>query len=324
MKNSKKESKYPICKRYEGNPILTGKDFPAEADIKCVFNSGIAKYNGKYIMICRVENSALVDRFWIAESKDGYHFKPWSKPVDMPHDNPEFKKYSDGMYYDPRVTKIGDTYHMVHAAHSGHTCRLSLVKTKDFKKFQWEGFISETDNRNGVLFPEKINGLYARLDRPNTGSDSGDIWVSYSPDLVYWGKSSCVFRNWEGIRWAWTKIGAGAVPIKTPEGWLTIFHGVRTQCKAHFVYQLGVCLLDLKDPSKVKAMAEEAILIPEEQYELVGQTPSVVFTCGAIEEDNGEIKIYYGGADTVQCVATTSVERLIEACYAGKRYHGNR
>jgi predicted GH43/DUF377 family glycosyl hydrolase len=219
------------------------------------------------------------------------------------------------MYYDPRVTKIDDAYYIVHAAHSGHTCRLSLVKTEDFEKFEWQGFISETDNRNGVLFPEKINGLYARLDRPNTGADTGDIWVSYSPDLVFWGKSSCVFRNWEGIRWAWTKIGPGATPIKTPEGWLTIFHGVRTQCKQHFVYQLGVCLLDLEDPSKVKAMSEDAILIPEEQYELVGQTPSVVFTCGAVVEDDGEIKLYYGGADTVQCVATTSIERLIDACY---------
>jgi predicted GH43/DUF377 family glycosyl hydrolase len=308
--------KYPICKRYEGNPILTGKDFPPEADIKTVFNSGIVKHNGKYIMVCRVENSALFDRFWVAESSDGYHFKPWPKPVEMPYDNQLFKTYAESMIYDPRVTKIGNEYYMVHAAHSGHTCRLSLVKiTDDFRKFQWMAFISETDNRNGVLFPEKINGLYARLDRPNTGADTGDVWISYSPDLIYWGKSECVFRNWQGIRWAWTKVGPGAAPIKTPEGWLTIFHGVRTQCRSHFVYQLGVCLLDLSNPAKVKAMAEDAILIPEEQYELVGQTPSVVFTCGAVVEDDGEVKIYYGGADTVQCVATTTVKRLIDACY---------
>jgi predicted GH43/DUF377 family glycosyl hydrolase len=305
----------PVCKRYEGNPILTGKDFPDKANIKNVFNSGIVKEKGKYYMFCRVENAALVDRFWIAESEDGYHFKPWDKPMDLPHNNPEFKEYTGGMYYDPRVTKIGDTFYMVHAAHSGHTCRLSLLKTKDFKKVDWMGFISETDNRNGVLFPEKINGLYARLDRPNTGADTGDIWVSYSPDLIYWGKSKCVFRNWQGIRWAWSKIGPGAVPIKTPKGWLTIFHGVRTQCKAHFVYQLGVCLLDLKDPSKVLAMSPDAILIPEESYELIGQTPSVVFTCGAVVEPDGEVKIYYGGADTVQCVATSTVQRLIDACY---------
>ncbi len=319
-----KTKKYPICKRYEGNPILTGKDFPAEADIKYVFNSGIVKYNGVYTMVCRVENSALLDRFWIAESTDGYHFKPRPKPIDMPHDDPMFKKYAYSMYYDPRVTKIDDAYYILHAAHSGHTCRLSLVKTEDFKKFQWMGFVSEVDNRNGVLFPEKINGLYARLDRPNTGDGGGDIWISYSPDLIFWGKSECVFRKWEGIRWAWTKVGAGATPIKTSEGWLNIFHGVRTQCHSHFVYQLGVCLLDLKNPAKVKSMSEDAILIPEEQYELVGQTPSVVFTSGAVVEDNGEIKLYYGGADTVQCVATTSITRLIDACHAGKAYHGFR
>ena len=310
-----KKGKYPICNRYEGNPILTGKDFPAEADIKYVFNSGVVKHNGIYIMVCRVENSALFDQFWVAESKDGYHFTPRPKPVEMPYDNPRFKKYADSMIYDPRVTKIEDAYYIVHAAHSGFTCRLSLVKTDDFKKFQWIEFISEPDNRNGVLFPEKINGLYARFDRPNTGADTGDMWISYSQDLVFWGKSECAIRPWEGIRWAWTKIGAGATPIKTPEGWLNIFHGVRTQCKSHFVYQLGVCLMDLEDPSKVKAMAKDAILIPEEQYELVGQTPSVVFTCGAVVEDDGEVKIYYGGADTVQCIATTTLERLIDACY---------
>jgi len=319
-----KTNKYPICKRYEGNPILTGKDFPVEADIKYVFNSGIVKYKGNYVMICRVENSALFDKFWIADSEDGYHFKPRPAPVEMPYDNLLFKKYAESMIYDPRVTKIQDTYYMVHAAHSGHTCRLSLMKTEDFKKFKWMGFISETDNRNGVLFPEKINGLYARLDRPNTGANTGDIWISYSPDLLFWGKSECVFRNWEGIRWAWTKIGPGAVPIKTPDGWLVIFHGVRTQCKSHYVYQLGACLLDLKDPAKVKAMAEDAILIPEELYELVGQTPSVVFTCGAVVEDSGEVKLYYGGADSVQCVAITTIDRLIDACRSGKRYHGFR
>ncbi len=314
-KTSSKACKYPICKRHEGNPILTGKDFPPEADIKYVFNSGIVKYNGTYVMVCRVENSALNDRFWIAESKDGYHFTPRPGPIPMPHDDPEFKEYASSMYYDPRVTQIGNSYYICHAAHSGHTCRLSLVKTDDFKTFKWMGFISETDNRNGVLFPEKINGLYARLDRPNAGGGIGHIWISYSPDLIFWGKSKCVMKHWEGIKWAWTKIGAGAAPIKTPEGWLNIFHGVRTQCAQHYIYQLGVCLLDLNDPSKVKAIAADAILIPEEQYELVGQTPSVVFTAGAIVEDDGEVKIYYGGADSVQCVATTTIQRLIDACY---------
>jgi len=304
----------PVVERYAKNPVLTGRDFPASSGIVRVFNSGVSKFRGKYVMACRAEDRALRDRIWLADSADGYHFVPRGSPIELPHDDPEFAEYTEGMYYDPRITEIDGVFYLLHAAHSDHGCRLSLLCTEDFQTFKWMGFISETDNRNGVLFPEKIGGLYARLDRPNTPSDRGDIWVSYSPDLTFWGKSRCVLRNSE-VRWAWSKVGPGAVPIKTPKGWLEIFHGVRTQCKAHYVYQLGVVLLDLEDPSKVLACAEEAILEPEEQYELVGQTPSVVFTSGAVVEPDGSIKLYYGGADTVMCVATTSVERLLDACF---------
>lgn len=306
-------SRVPRVQRYARNPILTGRDFPAGAGIKRVFNSGVIKTRGRYVMACRVEDAALRNRIWIADSSDGYHFEPRPAPAELPHSNPEFAEYTAGMYYDPRITEIDGVFYLMHAAHSGHGCRLSLLRTRDFDDFEWIGHVSETDNRNGVLFPEKIGGLYARLDRPNTGGNFGDIWVSYSPDLIFWGKSRCVLRN-QRVRWAWAKIGPGAVPIRTPRGWLNVFHGVRTQCAQHYVYQLGVCLLDLEDPSRVVGFSEEAILEPEEPYELVGQTPSVVFTSGAVVEPDGEIKLYYGGADTVQCVALTSVDALLELC----------
>ncbi len=308
----------PVVTRYEHNPILTGKDFPQGSGILRVFNSGIIKYAGGYVMACRAEDAALRNTIWLADSHDGYHFTPRPEPIRVPEGDPEWDEYTAGMYYDPRITEIEGTFYLMHAAHSGHGCRLSLMKTRDFQDFEWMGIVSEPDNRNGVLFPEKINGYYARLDRPNTPSDMGDIWISYSPDLIHWGRSRCVLRNSE-VRWAWSKIGPGAVPIRTPEGWLNIFHGVRTQCKAHYVYQLGVSLLDLDDPSKVIALAEEAILEPLMDYELVGQTPSVVFTSGAVVENDGEIKLYYGGADTVQCVALTSVARLLELCSRYRR-----
>jgi predicted GH43/DUF377 family glycosyl hydrolase len=306
-------SRVPKVQRYARNPILTGRDFPAGSGIKRVFNSGVIKTRGRYVMACRVEDAALRNRIWIADSSDGYHFVPRPAPAELPHSNPEFAEYTAGMYYDPRITEIDGVFYLMHAAHSGHGCRLSLLRTRDFDDFEWIGHVSETDNRNGVLFPEKIGGLYARLDRPNTGGNFGDIWVSYSPDLIFWGKSRCVLRN-QRVRWAWAKIGPGAVPIRTPRGWLNVFHGVRTQCAQHYVYQLGVCLLDLEDPSRVVGFSEEAILEPEEPYELVGQTPSVVFTSGAVVEPDGEIKLYYGGADTVQCVALTSVDALLELC----------
>jgi predicted GH43/DUF377 family glycosyl hydrolase len=303
----------PVLDRYPQNPILTGADFPQDSGIIRVFNSGVIKWRGRYVMACRAEDRALRDCIWIADSSDGYRFVPRPKPVTVPSHDPEWAEYVAGMYYDPRITELDGRCYLVHAAHSGHGCRLSLLETVDFEDFVWKGCISETDNRNGVLFPEKIGGLYARLDRPNTGGDFGDIWVSYSPDLIFWGRAKCVLRN-QQVRWAWSKIGPGAVPIKTPEGWLVIFHGVRTQCKAHYVYQLGVCLLDLEDPSRVLALAKEAILEPLELYELVGQAPSVVFTAGAVVEDDGEVKVYYGGADTVQCLATSTIQRLLEAC----------
>lgn len=302
-----------IVERYGGNPILTGADFPAGSGIKRVFNSGIIKANGVYTMVCRVEDGALRNRLWVCTSEDGYRFTPKPSPIELPHGDPEFAEYTRGMYYDPRITELDGAFYLMHAAHSSHGCRLSLLKTSDFARFEWLGMVSPPDNRNGVLFPEKIGGLYARLERPNTGGSFGDMWISYSPDLIFWGRSRCVLRNAD-VRWAWTKIGPGATPIKTAHGWLTIFHGVRTQCAQHYVYQLGVCLLDLADPSKVVARAEEAILEPEMPYELVGQTPSVVFTSGAVVEPDGQIKLYYGGADTVQCVALTSVSRLLRAC----------
>lgn len=304
----------PVVERYANNPILTGADFPSESGIVRVFNSGVIRFRGRYFMACRAENRCLKEKIWIAESDDGYRFVPRPAPVPMPYDDPEFAEYAEGMYYDPRITEIDGKCYLVHAAHSSHSCRLSLLESEDMETFRWRGFISEVDNRNGVLFPRKVGGLYARLDRPNTAGDQGDIWFSRSPDLVFWGRSRCVMRKHE-VSWAWAKIGPGAVPIETDEGWLTIFHGVRTQCKSHYVYQLGVCLLDKDEPWRVVAMSKEAIVEPTEPYELVGQTPSVVFTCGAIVEDDGQVKLYYGGADTVQCLATTTVGKLLYACH---------
>lgn len=302
-----------IVTRHPHGPILRGSDFPAAARVKRVFNSGATKHDGRYYMACRVEDRALRNWIWMADSQDGVNFDPRPEPVAMPHENPEYAEYTAGMYYDPRITRIGDSFYLMHAAHSRHGCRLGLVRSPDLREFEWVGFVSEPDNRNGVLFPRKIGGLYARLDRPNTGAGFGDIWISYSPDLIHWGQSRCVMRN-SDVRWAWAKIGPGAPPIATDEGWLSIFHGVRTQCAQHYVYSIGVALHDLDDPSRVIARCSEAILEPEEDYELTGQTPSVVFTAGAVAEEDGEVKIYYGGADTVQCLATSSVEQLVYAC----------
>lgn len=303
-----------LIRRYEKNPILTAADFPAAYHIAHCFNSGITTFNGKYLMLCRVEDIGLKAYFWIAESDNGINFTPREAPVQMPVDNPVWQKYASINHYDPRITQIGDNYYIMHACHSEFDCRISLFQTQDWDTFQWMGFVSDPGNRNGALFPEKFNGLYARLDRPLTSWDGGDMWISYSPDLIHWGQSTCVMRT-SAVKWAWSKVGAGAVPIKTDQGWLNIFHGVRTQCKSHYVYQLGVCLHDLDNPSQIVACCEKPILRPIKDFELIGQTPSVVFTAGAVVQDNDEVKIYYGGADTVQCVAFSTITELIEMCH---------
>ncbi len=303
-----------FVERYAGNPILTGKDFPEEYRIAHCFNSGVTKYNGKYLMLNRLEDCALKAYFWIADSDDGFNFTPRAKPIQMPTDNPAFQKYASINYYDPRITRIDDVYYIMHACHSEYDCRLSLMKTVDFEEFEWLGFVSDPGNRNGILFPEKINGLYARLDRPLTSWEGGNIWMSFSPDLIHWGQSECVLKN-SAVRWAWSKVGGGCTPIKTGQGWLNLFHGVRTQCKAHYVYQSGVCLHDLNDPTKVIAVSEMPILTPMKDYELHGQTPSVCFITGAVVEDSGEVKVYYGGADTVMCAGTIQLDTLIDLCF---------
>lgn len=301
-----------IVRRYPGNPILTPNDMPVAAS--GIYNSGVVKHNGRYVMLCRVESIDISNFFFVATSDDGYHFTVSPQPIPMPQDE-TYWKYADEMIYDPRITPLEGQYYITFAAHSSYGVRIGLMCTQDFETFEWKGFISEPNNRNGVLFPEKINGLYARLDRPLLLDDHGDIWISYSPDLIFWGKSECVTTHGKHGTWHWQKIGPGAVPIKTEQGWLVIFHAVHVLARYQYVYHLGVMLLNLTDPSRLIARANAPILSPRELYERVGLTGNVVFTSGAVVEDDGEVKIYYGAADTVQCVATARLEDLIRACF---------
>ncbi len=168
-------------------------------------------------------------------------------------------------------------------------------------------------NRNGVLFPRKINGKYAMLSRPSdTGhTPFGDIFYSESPDMCHWGCHRYVMGT---KPWTWqsTKIGAGPIPIETREGWLMIYHGVLTSCNG-FVYSMGAALLDLDEPWKVIYRAAPYLLSPQEIYECVGDMPNVVFPCAALTDaETGRIAVYYGAADTVTCLAYTQVDELVE------------
>lgn len=304
-----------IIKRYSDNPILTKDDIPYP--VATVHNAGMIKHNDEYIMLFRshkLNGRSIIGK---AVSKDGFNFTVDKEPFLNPATEGVFKEYEAFGVEDPRISYIDGEYLITYSAYSQHGVRIALAKTKDFKSVERFSLITEADYRNVVIFPEKINGLYARLDRPHSEISPWSIWISYSPDLRYWGDSELIM-NPVKYHWDEMKIGPGATPIKTPRGWLNIYHGV-FPTMAGSVYRLGVALHDLKNPAKIIAVGDEWILQPEETYEITGYVPNVVFTCGAIPEPDGSVKIYWGGADTVMCVGTANIEELVDHCLKNSR-----
>jgi predicted GH43/DUF377 family glycosyl hydrolase len=295
-----------IVKRYEGNPIISSRMIPGA---NAVFNSAVVSFEDRYAAILRVESKQGFQTMRLAWSDDGIHFDVLPDPILQPTEEP-FLKYEEAIY-DPRITRIGDTYYICYAAENGYGCQISVSKTADFQTFEKVAIASEPTNRNMVLFPEKINGMYVRLDRPFQPGGQGHIWMCDSPDLVHWGNPRCIM---ESRRFAWDqgKIGPGAPPIRTDEGWLVIYHGTTPRCNG-LIYKTGVALLDLDDPTKVIARAKEYLMAPSESYERVGDVPNVVFVTSAIPDfAKDEIRLYYGAADTSFCMATARISDLIE------------
>jgi len=280
-------------------------------EVLYVFNPGAIRHNGEYLLLMDVTTLDDIHRLWLAKSKDGHNFTIDPEPVRWPAPDPTHPEIST---YDPRITRIGDEYLILYASDlSQNDVRIGIVKTKDFRSYERVCIASELGNRNGVLFPEKIGGLYMRLDRP-FGNELSPcyMWASYSPDLVFWGKSQPVTYQGRPFLDGY-KMGAGAVPIKTERGWLEIYHKVSQTCNG-FIYRLGACLLDLEDPSRVIGYSKDFLLWPEHDYEMQGRVMNVVFTCNALLEDDGSVKIYYGAADTNICLAEGRLGEIIDAC----------
>lgn len=304
-----------LVKRYPGNPILTKKDVPYE--VATVHNAGITKFNDEYIMLFRSHKKNGRSILGLARSKDGYHFTVEPVPFMEPAKEGAFAEYEEYGVEDPRITLIDKEYLITYSAYSRHGVRIGLAKTSNWKTVERISHITQADYRNTVIFPEKFNGLFVRLDRPHSEISPWSMWISYSPDLIYWGDSKVIMKP-EQYHWDEMKIGPGAPPIKTDKGWLNIYHGVFPTMDGS-VYRLGVALHDLNDPSKILGVGDEWILQPEEPYELTGYVHNVVFTCGAIAIDSKTIRIYWGAADSVMCVGEVSVDDLIDLCTKNSR-----
>ncbi len=315
-----------VIKKYSGNPILTKDDMPFES--KLVFNAGVAKYNGRYVMIFRndfggADNDVADTNLGVAYSNDGIRWDVREKTL-------VFRNYDENevvRFYDPRIIIIEGRAYVCFAVEGKHGVMGGIGVTDDFETVDVIS-VSTPDNRNMVLFPEKVGGLYVRLERPfpmygRDGIDRFDMWMSKSPDLRFWGETSLVLAV-EDVPYANNKIGPASPPVKTDKGWLTLFHAVDkddSRGKNGWEpfwkkrYCAGIALLDLENPEKVIGMSKVPLIAPETDYECdIGYRQNVIFPGGMILEDSGEVKIYYGAADTVECLATADINDLIKLC----------
>lgn len=319
MKTLKQSSKIPwqnkpkLCNdvlwRYSSNPIIDRYDIPSSNSI---FNSAVVSFKNGFAGVFRCDNKAVQMNIFAGFSEDGINWEINHHPIKMKAGN---TKMIDSDYkYDPRVVFIEDRYWITWCnGYNGPT--IGIGYTFDFKEFfQCENAFLPF-NRNGVLFPKKINGKYAMLSRPSDNGHTpfGDIYISYSPDMKYWGEHRCVMKAtpFEDSAWQCTKIGAGPIPILTNDGWLMIYHGVINTCNG-FRYAMGTAILDENKPDVVKYRTQPYLLGPAKHYEMVGDVPNVVFPCAALHDiEQDKLAIYYGAADTVVAMAFGHLSEVI-------------
>jgi len=293
--------------RHADNPIIGWNPTPRTARI---FNSAVVPFKDGFAGVFRADHKDGKARLHVGFSEDGLKWDINDEEIHWK--DPDGKAYQPYYAYDPRVVKIDDTYYIVWCTDFGGAA-LGLGMTKDFKEFIRLENPFIPFNRNGVLFPRKINGKYMMLSRPSDNGHTpfGDIFISESPDLIHWGRHRRVMTRGGSGWWQGLKIGAGPVPIETTEGWLLLYHGVTGTCNG-YVYSIGGAILDIDNPCKVLYRTRNYLLTPEMPYETVGFVPNVAFPCATLcDADTGRITIYYGAADTYVAVAYAKVDELI-------------
>lgn len=327
--------------RHPANPVLQHTDCPFPATT--VFNAGVVRHAGRYVMIFRNDHGRWGDaRFdgttiGLATSVDGIRWAVHPRPVLDEETaraglSPLYpRRFGPGFIrriYDPRITVVEGRILLCFAVDTAHGISGVIAATDDFERYQ---FLSMTapDNRNMVLFPERIGGEYVRLERPfpvymREDPEAFPIWISRSADLRYWGRNEPVLGANE-VPYANSKIGPAAPPVRTRAGWLTPIHAVTKDATRRLsgweergwfkTYYAGLALLDLTNPSRVIGLMRRPLLAPEADYEVHGFRGSVIFPCGMIyDEGTGEVRLYYGAADTVIALASGHVDDLIAAC----------
>jgi predicted GH43/DUF377 family glycosyl hydrolase len=291
-------------KRLSAKPVLSPrKENTWEAG--AVFNCAAIMDGGLIHLIYRATDitsngsqGRYINSLGYATSHDGLTFERWDQPILTNEVEQELRGPED-----PRVVELDGTFYMMYTGYGGRfegDYRICLASSPDLTHWTRLGVVLDEPNKDAVLFPERIGGRYAMLHRRPP-----HIWLAYSDDLEHWSSHVPILEALPPSAWECVKIGAAGPPIKTPGGWLLIYHGV----SAEYRYCLGAAMLDLEDPSRVLARQASPILEPELDWELTGHVPNVVFSCGQVIMDD-ELYVYYGGADTVIGVAAISMNDI--------------
>ena len=300
----------PLFTRHPANPILSRVDWPYP--VNSVFNAAAVKLDdGDTLILCRVEDRRGMSHLCAARSANGVDgWRVDAKPTLLA--NP--REYPEEIWgiEDPRITFVPELeqYAVAYTSFARGGPGVSLALTKDFKNFVRYGVIMQPEDKDAALLPRRIGGRWALIHRPLTALGT-HMWISYSPDLKYWGGHKVMLEARRGGWWDANKIGLCSPPMETAEGWLVIYHGVR-QTASGSIYRLGLALFDLESPDVCLKRGESWIFGPEASYERVGDVNDVVFPCGqTIGADGDTINLYYGAADSSIALATGSIRHLL-------------
>ncbi|HWQ49412.1 MAG TPA: glycosidase [Methanosarcina sp.] len=297
--------------RHRNNPILTVDYWPYK--VSSVFNPAAIMVDNTTVLLVRVEDHRGFSHLTVARSKNG---------IDSWEIDPKPTFTSDPTYHseeiygieDPRITYIDEMgkWVIAYTAFSESGPLTSLAYTEDFDNFERVGPIMPPENKDAAIFPTRFNGRWALLHRPvsNIAGAKANIWISFSPDMKYWGEHEVLLYAREGGWWDARKIGLAPPPMQTSDGWLIMYYGVR-QTTSKRSYRLGLALLDLEDPTKVLHRSEGWVFGPREMYERTGDVNDVVFPCGWILVDD-ELRIYYGSADMSVAMASAKISDIMQ------------
>ena len=296
--------------RYQGNPIILPADISPE--VNAVMNPGATAFDGGTLLLMRVEDRTGLSRLVVATSRDG--LTDWQIDPDRGL-RPEPERFEERWgAEDPRITLIDGVYHIVYTGYSAGGPLVCLALTSDFVTFERQGILMPPEDKDAALFPQRFEGRWALIHRPAPASDGfgANVWLSWSPDLHYWGDGRMLLAARRGGWWDANKVGLGPPPLRTDRGWLICYHGVRVTGSGS-IYRAGLALLDLEDPRVVLARTDEWVFGPQAAYERGGYVPNVVFPSGwVLDEDGDTIRIYYGAADSVIGAAMASLNSLME------------